>query len=174
MNQSNDDVPVAPLEWAYAYRRIENRPFTLERHKPLEAIYNDNHKHIVVMKPAQVGVSELAITRVLHALDVGAKFWNTHKNGLNIGYLFPTLTALSSFSKERVSGVLAEHEHLASLFEAGFDEGGRIGIATTRWPERAAPHRARRRNHMDLLPVQPRESRADHRFGRTESDMAPV
>jgi hypothetical protein len=121
-SQSNDDVPVAPLEWAYAYRRIENRPFTLEQHKPLEAIYNDNHKHIVVMKPAQVGVSELAITRVLHALDVGTKFWNTHKNGLNIGYLFPTLTALSSFSKERVSGVLAEHEHLANLFEAGFDD----------------------------------------------------
>jgi hypothetical protein len=120
-NQLSEEPHLAPLEWALRYRKIEERPFTLARHKPLEAIYNDPHRHIVVMKPAQVGVSEMAITRVLHALDCGAQFWQTEKNGLNVGYLFPTQAALTSFSKERFSGVLSEHEHLQSLFQ-GFDD----------------------------------------------------
>ncbi len=112
--------PLNALEWAYAHRRIDDRPFSLERHQPLKAIYADDHPHIVIIKPAQVGCSELAITRVIHALDVGAAYWKTEKAGLNVGYLFPTKDALEAFSKERFSGLKYESEHLTKLF-SGYD-----------------------------------------------------
>lgn len=115
---------VPPLAWAQTRRRIDGQHFSLDRFKPLAEIYDDDHAHIVVIKPAQVGVSELAITRALHALDVGAAFWKTGKAGLNVGYLFPTQDALSKFSKERISGVKQESPELARLFVGEFDDVG--------------------------------------------------
>lgn len=123
-----EDDHLSPLEWAKKYRRIDDRQFTLENHKPLKALYEDKHPYIVVLKPAQVGVSEWAITRVLHTLDVGARYWKTQKEGLNVGYVFSTDRALSSFSKERFSGLRTETPHLAELFtsydDVGFKQAG--------------------------------------------------
>lgn len=124
-------VPVSelsPLVWAEAYRRIEDQPFSLDYkpasgddpatgYEPLKAIYEDDHPFIVVMKPAQVGVSELAITRALHALDIGARYWKTNNDGLNVGYLFPTQEALYDFSKERISALKDESERLEKFFD---------------------------------------------------------
>ena len=127
---SPDEYTAAPVptEWAAQYRTIDERPFTLENHLPLQQIYNDTHKHIVIMKPAQVGVSELAVTRVVHTLDCGAAYYGVAKAGLNVGYLFPTQTALSDFSKERISGLQTESEKLARLFtsydDVGFKQAG--------------------------------------------------
>lgn len=110
-----------PLQWALTYRRIDGRPLSLDRHEPLKAIYADDHPHIVVIKPAQVGVSEMAISRVCHALDHGARFWGLDKTGLNVAYLFPTKTALEDFSKERFSGLRVESEYMRSLFASDYD-----------------------------------------------------
>ena len=110
------------LEWAERYRAIDGQPFTLARHKPLQAIYADDHPHIVVMKCAQVGLSEYAVTCALHALDMGARYWQTGLNGLNVAYLFPTIQALGDFSKERISGVMAESDHVAQMFAGGWDD----------------------------------------------------
>ncbi len=127
------DTPVCdltPSVWAAAYRRIDGETFSLDYnpetgkgYEPLKEIYDDDHPNIVVMKPAQVGVSELAITRALHALDVGARFWNTRNDGLNVGYLFPTQNALYDFSKERISAIKDESEHLEKFF-ADYDDVG--------------------------------------------------
>lgn len=46
----------------------------------------------------------------------GAQYWQTEKSGLNVGYCFPTKTALSDFSKERISGLKRESEYLRNLF----------------------------------------------------------
>lgn len=107
---------LAPLEWAEKYRRIKGRPFTLARHKPLRQIYNDDHPHIVVMKPAQVGISELTLTRTMWALDVGAQYWDIEQDGINVAYLFPTETALRDFSKERFAKLRRENDYLEQLF----------------------------------------------------------
>lgn len=110
----------SPLEWAMQVRRIDDQPFTLDRFPPLVELYGDDHPHIVVIKPAQRGVSEWAITRALHALDIGARFWNLPKNGLNVGYLFPTQQALGDFSKERISDLKNETDYLSKLFESEY------------------------------------------------------
>lgn len=133
---------LSPLAWAEAHRRIDDQPFSLDYdpapngdsahpkgYEPLRAIYEDDHPDIVVMKPAQVGVSEWAITRAMHALDVGAKYWGTNNDGLNVGYLFPTQEALYDFSKERISALNEESPHLANFFrdydDVGFKKAGR-------------------------------------------------
>jgi hypothetical protein len=115
----DDDVAEAPIaslyDWATRYRRIDAGTFSLARFLPLRAIYDDEHPHICVMKPAQRGVSEYAINRALFALELGAKYFQTQKDGLNVAYLFPTQQALNDFSKERISGIKSEHQHLADL-----------------------------------------------------------
>lgn len=112
---------ITPLEWAKQKRRIDDQPFSLDRFPALVDIYNDDHPHKVIIKPAQRGVSEMAITFAVHALDVGARYWNLPKNGLNVGYLFPTKEALSDFSKERISDLKNESDALAKLFESEYD-----------------------------------------------------
>ena len=123
-------APILPrLEWAHTYRTIDDQPFTLARFRPLEEIYRDDHPNICVMKPAQVGISEYAITYTIHAMIEGYKQWardaGIPKEGINIGYFFPTRTALGDFSKERFAGLKRESEYLAALFaESEFNDVG--------------------------------------------------
>ncbi len=117
-----EDRTLNPYQWACKYRRIDGKPFSLARHRPFMQVYADDHAHKVIMKCAQVGASEMAVSCTLHALDVGAYYWGTGKRGLNVAYLFPTGKALSDFSKERLSPTKDEHVHIAELFGGGFDD----------------------------------------------------
>jgi hypothetical protein len=112
-------TPDSPLTWAQRYRQIDGQPFSLARFAPLQALYADPHPHIVVIKPAQRGVSEWAINYAGFALDAGAAAWAPEKDGLNVAYLFPTAAALGDFSKERFSGLRHETPYLANLFGEG-------------------------------------------------------
>lgn len=111
--------PMNRLEWARAYRRIDGRPFELTNFLPLEDVYLDDHPHIVLIKPAQRGASELAINYAVFALDRGADVWTHEPNkklGLNVGYIFPNERLLSDFSKERLSSLESESFHLEQIF----------------------------------------------------------
>lgn len=109
--------PTNALEWAMLHRKLESRPFTLERHLPLKAIYADPHEHIAIIKPAQRGVSEYAINLTGFALDRGAEVWTAgFRDGLNVAYIFPKKEALGDFSKERLSGMARESPYLTQMF----------------------------------------------------------
>lgn len=113
------------LDWCQRHRSIDGQPFTLDRFKPLEALYRDDHPTKCVIKPAQVGVSEYGISLTIWSLIEGCRRWAPHKRGLNVGYLFPTKVALSDFSKERFSGLKRENDFLAALFaDSEFDDVG--------------------------------------------------
>lgn len=113
-------APTTVREWAERHRSIDDRPFSLDRFAPLTAIYDDDHPHICVIKPAQRGISEWAINYASFALDRGAAIWtNGEKDGLNVGYIFPTKTDLIDFSKERISGLVEETDYLRALYEDG-------------------------------------------------------
>ncbi|MGH2351923.1 MAG: phage terminase large subunit family protein, partial [Chloroflexota bacterium] len=115
------DLPRSPLAWAERYRQIEGVPFSLERFRPLRALYEDTHPRICVLKPAQRGVSEWAITYAGLALEQGARLWappEVPKDGLNVAYIFPTRDALQDFSKERFTALEDETPHLRALFGA--------------------------------------------------------
>lgn len=111
-------LPTTVLSWAERYRQIDGRPFTLDRFLPLHEIYQDDHPHIVVIKPAQRGISEWAVNYASFAIDRGAEVWTGGaKNGLNVGYIFPTKESLNDFSKERFSGLVEETDYLQAMFE---------------------------------------------------------
>lgn len=115
--------PTNALEWAVLHRKLEGRAFSLDRHRPLRAVYADPHNHIVVIKPAQRGVSEYAINLTGFALDLGAHVWtDDFKDGLNVAYIFPKKEALGDFSKERLSGMARESPYLTQLFGGGDSE----------------------------------------------------
>lgn len=112
-------------EWAHRNRRIKNRPFTLKNFKPLEELYRDQHPEIVVIKPSQTGVSEWAVNRAFWALRNGAHAWKLDQDGVNVAYCFPTKTALSDFTKQRINGLRHETQYMADMFKgAGFDDLG--------------------------------------------------
>ena len=120
--ERRSDDPTTVLSWAERHRRIDSQPFTLSRFEPLRALYLDDHPHIAVIKPAQRGVSEWAINYTTFSLDRGADHWTDGaKDGLNVGYVFPTREALGDFSKERISGLMQESAHLAGLFSGDDD-----------------------------------------------------
>lgn len=109
--------PDTVYDWSIRHRRIEGLPFSLEKFLPLKALYAEDHQHIVVIKPAQRGVSEYAINFTSFALEHGARIWAAgQKDGVNVAYIFPTIETLGDFSKERISGLEEETVHLARLF----------------------------------------------------------
>jgi hypothetical protein len=122
---SSDDSlpPPSPLDYAFLYRQIDGRPFSLDYDpknnrgfEPLRQIFNDKHPDKVIKKPAQKALSTLAVTLTCHTLDVGAKYYGLDKTGLNVLYVFSTLEAMRKFSKERFTELLGESERLANLF----------------------------------------------------------
>lgn len=113
------------IQWCERYRVIRGAPFSLERFKPLKAIYEDDHPWQVIIKPAQVGVSEYAISLTIWAMLMAYRQWAPGQPGLTVGYLFPTKAALSDFSKQRFSGLKRESDFLAALFsDSEFDDVG--------------------------------------------------
>jgi hypothetical protein len=129
------------LDWASRYRSIDDRPFTLDpvtqrgrqfSYAPLRQIYLDNHPFQVIQKPSQRGLSELAINKACHALDIGDRYYKTGKRGLNVAYIFPTQDALDQFSKERFAGLIQENEYLAELFRG---QGGLAGYDNIRFKQ---------------------------------------
>ncbi len=113
-----------PKEWAERYRSIEDRPFNLTNYRPLWEPYNDDHPDQVYLKCAQIGASEMMISKAVHALDQGADFYGTSKAGLNVGYIFPHKNALEEFSKERLSVIKYESDYLGKLFTSAYDGVG--------------------------------------------------
>jgi hypothetical protein len=111
-----DAKALSPYEWASAYRRIDDKAFSLDKYKPLKEIYCDPHPFRVVTKPVQKGLSELAVSFAIWSLVMGAQYWRLEKTGLNVGYCFPTKSALSDFSKERISGLKRESDYFKKLF----------------------------------------------------------
>lgn len=91
--------------WAAKKIRLDGRPFSFEGHEYLRAVYDDTSQHVVLSKGAQIGGTTWAILKSVHAC----------RQGLNVGYYFPTKTDVLEFSKSRVSPLLAENPTLQDL-----------------------------------------------------------
>jgi len=88
------------------YRKINGKPFIIDRYPFLQQIYEDQSQKIVVMKGAQVGVSEYAINKALFFLD----------NMGDVLYVLPTEHDAWDFSAGRVNPVVEESEYLEEFF----------------------------------------------------------
>jgi hypothetical protein len=91
--------------WAVKWIRLDGRPFSFDGHAYLRPIFDDTSQHIVLSKAAQIGGTTWAILKSIHAC----------RQGLNVGYYFPTKTDVLEFSKSRVAPLLAENPALRGL-----------------------------------------------------------
>lgn len=90
--KQKDKLPL--YEWTTRYRRFDGMPPEIPSW--LEDIYKDEHSNIVIMKAAQIGISEFGINRVLWASD--QKWAN---RGVSL-YVFPKQEQMDDFSQDRV------------------------------------------------------------------------
>jgi len=103
-----ENEPIDLLEWTSKYRRflVPERRFDLDRHRYLEKIYKDTSRQIVIYKAAQMGASELGISKSLYNCD------NRNATGI---YGFPTETHVSKFSAARFGPAIEASDYLSSI-----------------------------------------------------------
>lgn len=88
------------LEWTETNRRFSGQ--LPEIILPLRAIYADNHPDIVLLKAAQVFISEWLINNALWVCDVG---WAKRGNAL---YVMPNQTHMDDFSQGRIGEAIQQ------------------------------------------------------------------
>lgn len=101
-----------PSEWCLRYRYIADdqgqaHPLSFKHREWQRDILDDLHPRVVIMKAAQLGLTELAMSRAMHAVDV---------LGVPVLYTFPTKDDASDFSAGRFDPMLAVSPHLEELF----------------------------------------------------------
>lgn len=92
------------LDWTMKYRRFGSHPPSIPY--PLIDIYNDTHHEVVVMKAAQVFVSEWGINIVLWAADT------KHADRGTSLYVFPKQEQMDDFSQARVNNAIEQSPYL--------------------------------------------------------------
>ncbi|MFA7175215.1 MAG: terminase gpA endonuclease subunit, partial [Kiritimatiellia bacterium] len=85
---------------------INGEPFNLSTQPFLEQIYADLSRHIVVMKAAQMGISEYAINKSIWFLE----------NCGDVLYVLPTDGDSNDFSAGRLNPAIEESPHVVDLF----------------------------------------------------------
>ncbi|MBA7602086.1 hypothetical protein ES703_09172 [subsurface metagenome] len=96
-------------QWTKELARIRGKQVGFSNYEFLKRIYRDDSPHIVVMKGAQIGVSELLINTAI---------WFCETMGGNVLYVMPTQTAMNDFSQARVLPRLGYEEtkkHVAKM-----------------------------------------------------------
>ena len=88
------------------WQRYAEHPITFENHPYLEEIYRDETDKLVILKGAQIGMSEMCIAR--------AFFWT---GGLKLvtAYYFPTRDLLESYSHARIDTAINLSPELRDL-----------------------------------------------------------
>lgn len=107
--------PVQPLpltEWMLRYRQelAPGKPFDLESHAYLKAIYAETAQRMVVCKSGQAGVSEYLISYALHACD---------QRNATVLYVFPTDGHVSDFSAARMGTAIESSDYLGDIVVEG-------------------------------------------------------
>lgn len=92
------------LEWTMRYRRFDGVPPQII--PPLLDIYKDMHHELIIMKAAQVFISEYAINIALWGADQG---WA--ERGVVL-YVFPKQEQMDDFSQDRVGRAIAGSTYL--------------------------------------------------------------
>lgn len=88
--------------------------FDLQTHPYLVDLYREKARHLVLYKSSQMGASEYAVSRALHAADVRQE---------TVMYLFPTDRHITDFSTERLGGALEASPYLGSIVGDGPGDG---------------------------------------------------
>ncbi len=114
------------LTWARAYRYINRRRFSLDRHEYLRALYAETpeilrtRRRLVVMKSTQMGATEWALSLALWMLDSQAQAGSDR----TCIYYFPTRSDALDFSDDRMGKAVRQSAYLRSIVSEQQAEGG--------------------------------------------------
>src|SRR3546814_1947800 len=100
------ELPRDLLAWTEAHRRFGEHPMRIPA--PLRALYRDDSPYVVVMKGAQMGLSEWAINVTLHTADTGRAGRGTSL------YVQPGGENVADFVQARVNPAIDQSPYLAS------------------------------------------------------------
>jgi len=94
------------LEWTQRSRLFNGLPPDII--PPLIPVYDDYHPEIIILKAAQIFISEFLLNSVLWCADTG---WGYRGNAL---YVMPTQTHMDDFSKGRIATAIDQSPYLTS------------------------------------------------------------
>lgn len=121
---------LGPLLWAKNFRKInvkgDYKSFSISRdpfiYPFLREIYNvmlkPDFKELVVKKPTQIGLTELAVNTTFYFLDT---------KGENVIYMLPSADQLSDFVQARLNKVIEKSPHISDMFMDTDNVGLKVG-----------------------------------------------
>lgn len=90
-----------PSEWAMRYRRIKGQQMSFARHRYQVPIIDDMSPKQVIEKAAQLGLSEIALTKIF--------WWSDYRKGrANIIYTFPTFSDMCTYATARITPIITD------------------------------------------------------------------
>jgi hypothetical protein len=111
---------LAPDLFATRVRRIKGRPFSFQGHEYLREMYEEHHPYIVIEKAAQMGASELAISKALYACVT--------REGICVIFFFPTDQDVRDFSRHRVAPALEDLRRAGLVGQQGARKADNVGL----------------------------------------------
>lgn len=107
LKDSSSASALPPSEWTEKHYQLPRGPFRFGDYGYLRAPIDDRADHIVIMKSAQKGFTEMAMARALHAIDIERR---------EVLYLMPTIQVARDWSAGRFDVALRRSERLRNLF----------------------------------------------------------
>lgn len=97
-----DERPkLSPSEWALKYRKIKGKQMSFDNHKYQVPIIDDMSPKIVVEKAAQLGLSEIMLTKIF--------WWADYRKGrANVIYTFPTFNDMCTYAAARITPIITD------------------------------------------------------------------
>lgn len=92
-----------PGSWACRYRTIRGEKFSFKEHPYQKAMINDMHPKQVICKAAQLGISEIMLTKVFWFGD-----YSIGGPSAKIIYTFPTFNDMLTYSAARIPPIIQE------------------------------------------------------------------
>lgn len=99
--------------WLERHTRIAGKPYSFAGHEFQREIIDSSHPNMAVVKPSQVGLSELSARMLLGFLAV-----SPDTTGM---YTMPTVIEALRFSKSRIDPIIRASEYLSQIMNAGSD-----------------------------------------------------
>lgn len=100
-------------EWIVQNTFLDGRPFSFSGHRYQIDILRDQSKNLVVIKPSQIGASEMISRMILAKAAILRPY--------NVIYTMPSAKAAQDFCKGRVSTIVDESPYLQNLVDKNND-----------------------------------------------------
>lgn len=97
--------------WVEQNTTIGGRPFSFRGHEFQKRILSDESREVVILKPAQVGISEMSMRMAAGLLMV-------MPGAFRVGYTFPTASFASNYAKTRFAAIVQGSPTLQSAISS--------------------------------------------------------